>query len=252
MKRILFSEDAVREALRASPSQVVAVYINSTLGKERREWQKAAKAAGVPIDFKPPEELFAIARQREIDVLAITGDYPYASVEELEVCMHESDALVVAIDEVTDPHNLGAIIRSAVAFGASAIVLPKHRTCPVTPTVTRVSTGATELIKIIRITNLAQALRTLRDQGASILGLHAEGEQQLDAAPQRESAKQVLVIGAEGRGLRELTRKTCDALVRIPMHPPLDSLNASVAAAVALYELRRPYGEPATSYMLDE
>ena len=163
------------------------------------------------------------------------GSYSYLSLEELTERL-PSPALVVALDEVTDPHNFGAIVRSAVAFGASGIITLKHRAAPVTPVVVRASAGATEHARIARVANLVQALDHFRELDFDIVGLAVEGAEDL-ASHRRSDRSTVLVVGSEGKGLRRLVREHCTELVRIPMRGPIESLNASVAAAVALYAL---------------
>jgi 23S rRNA (guanosine2251-2'-O)-methyltransferase len=187
---------------------------------------------------------------RHQGVIAITGDYPYVGEDEL--LAHAGPApLVMALDEVTDPRNLGAVIRSGVAFGVDAFVVPKHRAASVTPAAVRVATGATEHARIARVTNLARTLRTLGDEGLQRVGLTGFGsvpEGGPDVVPLAEvpaaPAGRVLVLGSEGKGLRRLVREACDVLAAIPLRGPVESLNASVAAGIALYETRRqPAGE---------
>src|SRR5690606_33550110 len=144
--------------------------------------------------------------------------------------------LFVALDEITDPHNFGAIIRSAVAFGVDGIVIPERRSAQVTGVVSRTSAGAVEHAAIARVVNLARALETMANDGLQIVGLAGEGEASLDELGPAPHGR-VVVVGSEGKGLRELTRKRCDLLVRIPMNGPIASLNASVAAGVAFYAL---------------
>jgi 23S rRNA (guanosine2251-2'-O)-methyltransferase len=197
-----------------------------------------ATQRGVRIEERDRAELDALADDvRHQGVVAIAGAYPYASVEDIV-----SDAgprpLVVALDQITDPHNFGAIVRSCVAFGADGVVTLERRAAPVTPVVVRASAGATERARIARVTNLARALHDLADRGFSIVGLDAGGEVSIDGLPDAPHGR-VLVVGSEGRGLRRLVRERCDLLARIEMAGPLGSLNASVAAAIALFAVTR-------------
>jgi 23S rRNA (guanosine2251-2'-O)-methyltransferase len=167
-------------------------------------------------------------------VVAVAGEYPYLSLAELLAAL-PARALLVALDQVTDPHNFGAIVRSAVALGADGVLTLKDRAAPVTPVVVRASAGATELARIARVTNLARTLGELRERGLQIVGLDAEGTTRLRELPAAEAGR-VLVVGSEGHGLRRLVREQCDVLASIELGGRLGSLNASVAAGIALYE----------------
>lgn len=146
--------------------------------------------------------------------------------------------LLVALDGVTDPHNLGSIARTAEAVGAHGLLLPGRRTATVTPVVEKAAAGALAYLPIAEVGNLVRALGELAGRGVWSLGLDGDAEVELADHPLASEAC-VLVVGAEGSGLAHLTRQRCDALVRLPMRGRVGSLNASVAAAVALYELRR-------------
>jgi len=146
-------------------------------------------------------------------------------------------ALVVVLDRVTDPHNIGAILRSAAAFGAAAVVVPDRHTPPVTGTLAKTASGAVEHVPLVRVRNLAQALEALKGWGFAVVGLAEEAEADLAAVDL--PAKAAICLGAEGPGLRRLTRETCDSLAKLPTGGPIASLNVSNAAAVALYEVAR-------------
>lgn len=198
------------------------------------ELESRAREQGVPVERVSPAALDRRAHGlRHQGVLALAPPYPYVALEELLGSAPEAP-LLMALDSITDPHNLGAIVRSAVAFGVHGLILPKRRAVGVTPTVTRVSTGATANARIAQVTNLARALSQLADAGYEVVGLAGEGEVSIgDLGP--APGGRVLVVGSEGKGLGRLIRERCDRLARIELPGPVESLNASVAAAVAIY-----------------
>lgn len=235
MKRLLAGPRAVEEALRADPQRIVVVYGTP---ERLRELDALVRKGNVRSEPKAAPELELLARGlKHQGVLAITGDYPYAELDQVLAQLPER-GLIVALDQISDPHNFGAIVRSSVAFGADAVLTLKDRAAPVTPVVVRASAGATERARIARVTNLARSLDALRKRDLQVLGLAADGELTLDAVPYAPAGR-VLVIGSEGDGLRRLTREQCDALVRIDMPGGFESLNAAVAASIALYESAR-------------
>ena len=239
MKRLLLGPRSVTEALRANAAEISVVYVSDEDRRELVTLSDEARKRNVIVEARTPHELDKLAKgDRHQGVVAISGTYPYLNLEELLAKLPEKP-LLVALDEVTDPHNFGAIVRSAVAFGAHGVITLKQRAAPVTPVVVRASAGATEHARIARVTNLATTLTTLANDGYDVIGLAAEGAGDLRTLiPPRGAA--VLVVGSEGRGLRRLVRERCTELVRIPMDGPIESLNASVAAAIALYALTAP------------
>ncbi|MCS6798430.1 MAG: 23S rRNA (guanosine(2251)-2'-O)-methyltransferase RlmB [Myxococcota bacterium] len=234
MKRRLLGPRAVLEALAGPHARgVQAIYAAPEMTAHGRLAQAAARI-GLEVQPADSKRLEALAGGlRHQGVVAIAGDYPYESLERiLEVGAPEP--LVVALDELTDPRNFGAIVRSAVAFGADGVVVPRHRSAPVTGVVVRASAGATEHARIARVTNLARTLGAMAERGLEVVGLDPDGAQPVDALGPAPGGR-VLVIGSEGRGLRRLVRERCHRLVRIPTRGVPASLNAAVAAGIALY-----------------
>ena len=187
----------------------------------------------LPVDTVSAPQLDELLGTREHQGVALQVDgYPYADADQLL----DAEVLVV-LDEVTDPHNLGAVARSALAAGAGGLVVPKHRSAHVTPAAVKASAGILELLPVAQVTNVVAFLLRARDRGFWAYG--AAGEAAASYLATDLTGRIVLVLGAEGRGLRPLVAKTCDALVSIPMDPAVESLNVSVAAALLLYEARR-------------
>jgi 23S rRNA (guanosine2251-2'-O)-methyltransferase len=238
MKRLLLGPRAASEGIRAAPGQVSVVYLQAG-GGHTAELTALARNRNVAIQERTAEELDAMAEGvRHQGVIAIAGEYSYCAFEDLLEVTGPS-SVILALDQIQDPHNFGAIVRSAVALGAVGIITLKDRAAPVTPVVVRASAGATERARIARVTNLARTLGELREREIQVVGLAAEGSHAIDALPAAPNGR-ALVVGSEGDGLRRLVRENCDYLARIPMSGALASLNASVAAAIALYECVRP------------
>jgi 23S rRNA (guanosine2251-2'-O)-methyltransferase len=149
----------------------------------------------------------------------------------------EGPPLILVLDGVTDPHNLGACLRTADAAGALAVIVPKDKSATLTPTVRKVACGAAEVIPLVAVTNLARTLEKLQQRGLWVVGTAGEAEQEL--YQQDLTGPTILIMGAEGKGMRRLTREHCDYLVRLPMAGSVSSLNVSVATGVCLFEALR-------------
>ncbi len=148
-----------------------------------------------------------------------------------------ADKPLIILDQVTDPHNVGAILRSAAAFDAAAVILPRDHAAPQGGVMARAAAGALDIVPLVYVTNLARALGEIKEAGYWVVGL--DGEATTGIADAKLNRKTALVLGAEGKGMRRLTADTCDLLVKLPIHPQMESLNVSNAAAIALYELSR-------------
>ncbi len=174
-------------------------------------------------------------------VVAVTSSKQYSDLEDVIGAKRGEHALIVVLDGVEDPHNLGAILRTADAAGADGVVIPERRAAGVTGTVTKVSAGASEHLPIARVTNIARSLEDLKDHNIWTVGLDERGSQTYDALDYKMDC--AIVLGAEGKGLHDLVAKKCDFLVSIPMLGKVPSLNVSVAAGVVLYEVVRQRGK---------
>lgn len=212
-----------------------------------RRIEELARRARVSVEILPKVALDKLAgKLNHQGVIAITGAFPYLDIENLLTAVQDHpNPLVVALDQVQDPRNLGAVIRSVHAFGANGLILTKDRSASITAAAVRTSAGASELIKVARVTNLVRALDLLRNDGYQVYGA-AVGKDHTTLHRLDWTGKTVLILGNEERGLRRLTMEHCDRLFTIPMVSDFDSLNVSAAAAIALYETskqRYPQGD---------
>jgi len=186
------------------------------------------------------EELDRLAGRESVHqgVAAQVEPLPEAGIEDMiALAGNRADCVLLVLDQVTDPHNVGAILRSAAAFGAIGVVLTERHAAPESGTLAKAASGALEVVPVVRVANLARAMEQLKEASFWCAGLAAEGQKTLAEA--RLSGRVALCLGAEGAGLRRLTRAHCDLLVKLPTRGPIDHLNVSNAAAVALYELAR-------------
>lgn len=231
----------VRELLR-SDQRLDRILVADTRGRSEvlDDIESLAAERGVPVSRTDRAELDRRAEGVvHQGVVAEAPAFPTVSLEDLLARIPTGEpVLLVALDGVTDPHNLGSISRTAEAVGAHGILIPSRRTASVTPTVEKSAAGALAHLPVVQVTNLVRALARLHDHGVWSLGLDGDAEVELAAHP-LVGEPCVLVVGAEGEGLSRLVRERCDALVRLPLRGEVGSLNASVAAGVALYELLR-------------
>ncbi len=238
--RLITGPRAVGEALQAGV-ELTRLLVADEPSTSLQALRAEAEGSGVPVESTSRRELERLAAGlRHQGVIAYAAPFRYASWDEILQSAREVSApVLVALDQVTDPHNLGALIRSSSALGARGLLTMKQRAAPVTPVVVRTAAGATEHLPVTRVTNLARSLDSLRAEGFEVLGLAGEGTTPLPAIGPTPSGGRVVVVGSEGKGLRRLVRERCDRLIRIPIEGPIASLNASVAGAIALYECLR-------------
>ncbi|MCS6946814.1 MAG: 23S rRNA (guanosine(2251)-2'-O)-methyltransferase RlmB [Steroidobacteraceae bacterium] len=231
---------AIRALLKEAPTRLVALRFCATRHDARvAELLALSQSAGVKTLRVPPAELERLApgAVHQGVVADIRPLEPWDEAKLLAGCAAAENPLLLVLDGVQDPHNLGACLRTANACGALAVVVPRDRAAQLNATVRKVAAGAAEFTPVVAVTNLARALRLLKDAGLWIVGADPGASQCAAAADLTGGC--ALVLGAEGGGLRELTRKTCDLRVRLPAVGQVESLNVSVAAGMLLYEARR-------------
>lgn len=241
--RLIYGFHAVTARIRQSPESVLELHIDQSRDDPRvRALLATAKASGVHIVHAASHRLDQMLPGAKHQGVACSVEAEARTLD-LEDILDGLDepALILALDGVQDPHNLGACLRSADAMGVHAVVAPKDRAVGITPVVEKVASGAVETVPYVMVTNLARTLEMLQERGIFVVGLAGEGEAELPAVDL--SGAVALVLGAEGDGLRRLTRERCDTLARIPMFGSVESLNVSVSAGICLYEARRQRGK---------
>lgn len=239
---------AVRALLARYPARVKRVGLQAKRDDPRsREIESLAAAAGVRVERVEAEQIKRWVGEvvHQGVVAHVEQLAPWAEHDLIDALAGKTDPLVLALDGVTDPHNLGACLRTADACGAIAVMVPRDRAAGVNPTVRKVAAGAAETTPVVTVTNLVRSLKLLQEAGLWVVGADAAGEKLAFEADL--TGPKALVLGAEGAGLRELTRKTCDFLVRLPQLGSVESLNVSVATGMLLYEAlrQRVSGPPA-------
>lgn len=228
----------VRETLRAGRPLDRVLIAKGAGGARLQELISLCKERGIPVRFESKEQLDRAANgARHQGVIGFGSTAPYASLDETA----KAGGLHVVLDGVEDPHNLGAIIRTAHAAGAAAVVVPERRAAGLTETVAKAAAGALAYLPVVRVVNIGRALEELKERGYWIYGLDERGTESYDHAS--FTAPAAIVLGGEGHGLHEHTAKKCDFLVSIPMAADggagIASLNVSVAAGVVLFEWKR-------------
>lgn len=242
MAEFIYGINSVREGLRGGSRKPLALMLaESSQSPRHQELIAEAGRAAVPVLWKKRQELDRLAGSlRHQGVLLEIESFNYADLEDLLAIWQNSGqkAFFLVLDGITDPHNLGAILRSADAAGCQGVIMAKDRSCPVTAVVDKVSAGALEHVALCQVTNLSRTLEKLQKEGVWVFGL--AGEEEATGLYSADLAVDVaLVVGSEGSGLRPNVRRHCDMHLAIPMAGKVSSLNASVAAAVALFEVVR-------------
>jgi 23S rRNA (guanosine2251-2'-O)-methyltransferase len=245
----IYGINAVSEALKARGRAFEWV----GMAKERHDLRlqrliEDCRRLSVPVRFLQRTELDRMAgNAAHQGVVAVTSAKQYSGLDDVIGAKRGRYSLVVVLDGVEDPHNLGAILRTADASGSDGVVIPERRAAGVTGTVTKASAGASEHLPIAKVTNIARTVEELKDRNIWTVGLDEHGQQTYDSVDYKMDC--ALIVGAEGKGLHDLVKKKCDFLVSIPMLGKVSSLNVSVAAAVVLYEIvrQRRAGEGASN-----
>ncbi|MDX6748296.1 23S rRNA (guanosine(2251)-2'-O)-methyltransferase RlmB [Geminicoccaceae bacterium 1502E] len=229
----LYGHHAVAAAL-ANPDRPCRRLLATSNALERLG--PLARREGLEVQAAQPRELDRLVAQDAVHqgVVLETEALPPRRLEQVLESL-PAQALLLAVDQVEDPRNLGALLRSAAAFGVAAVLLPERRSAVMGAVCAKAASGALDIVPIVEVTNLARTLEGLKKEGFWSLGLDAAAATTLDAAPRHDRA--VLVLGAEGKGLRRLVAESCDLSVSLPISPRMESLNVAVAAGIALYVL---------------
>ena len=241
---IIHGIHSVREALRADPSHLTAILVAPFRHNSRiQEIVDQARTVGVSLRFESPQALTRkVGNSKHQGVVAELAGAPYTGLEEV---LTRNPRWLLLADNVEDPHNLGALIRTAEAAGLDALLFPQRRAVQATATVVKASSGAALHFPLVRIGNVASTVKQLKDEGFWSIGLDMEGKDSIDSLPMDQPL--LMVVGGENRGLRPVIRKACDLVVGLPMPGRVASLNLSVAAGVLIYQIlfRRLQEQPA-------
>lgn len=236
---IIFGIHAVEESLAARGRAFEYVAVATGRGDARlQKIAQLCRSAGVPVRTMPRDQLTRLANTAAHQgVVAVTAEKQYGNLDELLKNKRGSHSFLIVLDGVEDPHNLGAIIRTAEGAGADGIVIPERRAVGVTATVVKASAGASEHLPIAKVTNLSRAIEQIKSHNIWTVGLDERGGQSYDQVDYNMDC--ALILGAEGHGLHQHVKEKCDYLVSIPMLGKIASLNVSVAAGVVMYEVAR-------------
>ncbi|QMS85349.1 23S rRNA (guanosine(2251)-2'-O)-methyltransferase RlmB [Candidatus Xianfuyuplasma coldseepsis] len=236
MATIITGKNTIMEAIRVGRT-VYEIYIQD---HTNREILKLARENNIPFTFMNKQTINETLPPNHQGVGAKIEDYTYLTLEEA-LAKPKNQKVFVMLDGLEDPHNLGAILRSADAFNVDGIIIPKKRSVQLTTAVAKVSTGAIEHVDVISVTNLHQTILTLKENGFWVVGTDMNTNETIHDI--QVETDLCIVIGSEGRGMSRLIRDHCDYIVKIPMNGHVNSLNASVSAALVLYEVFRRKGE---------
>ncbi|MGE5391109.1 MAG: 23S rRNA (guanosine(2251)-2'-O)-methyltransferase RlmB [Deltaproteobacteria bacterium] len=232
--------NAVTEALQGGRKVEMIYLLEGPESKRITAVKEEAIRQKLPVKFLKRERMDQmVGNDRHQGIIALVEAYSYSSLEDVVALAARRNEIpfVVLLDEIEDPHNLGAIIRTAECAGVHGIIIPRHHAAEITPAVSRASAGAVEHMLVVKATNLVNVIKDLKSLGFWIVGADMEGQQEYFSCSIPTPA--ALVIGSEGKGIRRLVREHCDLLLRIPLYGKVNSLNASVAGALLIYEVIR-------------
>lgn len=232
-------KNPVRELLKTDETIEKLMIANGTTDPEIRKFQQIARDKGIKVEFADKRALDKVSETgHHQGVIAFYTDFKYSDLDNTirEARAEGKDILFVILDEVLDPHNLGSVIRVAECAGATGVIIPNRRSASVNETVVRTSAGATAYVPVIKVNNLNQTIEKLKQENIWVYASDMDGEKMYKTNLKGDIA---LVIGGEGTGVRELTKKLCDGVISIPMFGKVNSLNASVSAGIVLYEAVR-------------
>lgn len=237
--KIVYGIHAVRVLLETAPHTVINLHVQKNREDQRlQSLIKIAEKSGVIVKYIPRKELNIFGGKHQ-GIIAECKNFGSLDVNVLQTVIRnrETSVLLLILDGVKDPHNLGACFRSAEALGAQAVIVPKDWAVGITPVVRKVACGAVEILPFIRVTNLARTIRWLQEQGIWIIGTAADADSHLQDIDLTGDI--AIVLGSEGKGIRHLTKEYCDFLAQIPLRGSIESLNVSVACGICLYEVER-------------
>jgi 23S rRNA (guanosine2251-2'-O)-methyltransferase len=232
-------KNPVRELLKTEETIEKLMIANGTTDPELRKFQQIAKDKGIKVEFADRRALDKLSETgHHQGVIAFYTEFKYSDLNEtiMQARNDGKDILFIVLDEVLDPHNLGSVIRVAECAGATGVIIPSRRSATVNETVVRTSAGATAYMPVIKVNNLNQAIESMKAQNVWVYAADMDGEQMYKTNLKGDIA---LVVGGEGTGVRDLTKKLCDGVLSIPMYGKVNSLNASVSAGIVLYEAVR-------------
>ncbi len=237
---VIYGIHAVEAALRKQPENVLQVYVQQGRNDKRiKTLLDIAKNSGVSQQAISNEKLKEKCPKARHQGVAAEVRHSKSSVISLDDILQKDNLLLLILDEVQDPHNIGACLRTADASGVDAVIVSKNRSPALTPVIRNVASGAAETVPYIMVTNLARALDQIKNENVWVIGTSGDSKHSIYDLNASSNKRLALVMGSEGKGMRRLTREACDELVSIPMQGSVESLNISVATAVCLYEIRR-------------
>ena len=237
---VIVGRNAITEALKSGRSLNRLWIANGDREGSVKEILGLARDRNIKAEFVDRTKIEKLAAgHRHQGVMAWVAPVEYAELEDILAAAEEKgkEPFLLLLDELEDPHNLGALLRTADAVGVDGVLIPKHRSCPLSATVAKTSAGAVEYVPVARIGNIAQTLKKLKEKGFWVVGADMDGT--VDYSESNMTGALILVVGGEGHGVSRLTKENCDFVVRLPMIGKINSLNASVAGSILMYEAFR-------------